>query len=159
MRAVALQMTGVAAGLVLWAVGLSQDLEIARELHAVEEGGASVPPVASYDFVIADTIPDAVTRIVQRNIFQPNGAPATASANQIAAVSPTPAPVRPILLLRGIVGGPPWSAVVQGVPGREGAVVMRLADTLSGLRISAIRRDTVVVRSTDTTWTLSLPRR
>lgn len=158
MKTIAFQTTGIVVGLLLWAVGFSRDLTVVRQLRVVDEN--SSPLTSAPDaVVIADTIPDAVTRIVERNIFQPRGTAATVSIGEVTSVATTPAPPRPILSLLGIVGGPPWSAIVAGVPGRDGAVVMRLADTLSGLRIATIRRDTVVVRSRDTTWTLSLPRR
>jgi hypothetical protein len=66
-----------------------------------------------------------------------------------------PAPPRPQLLVSGIVG-PPWQAMLEGVPGREGAVVVRQGDALGELRIREITRSVVVVASPDTTWRLTV---
>jgi hypothetical protein len=62
-----------------------------------------------------------------------------------AGAAPPPAPPKPALVLRGIVGGPPWDAMLDGVPGRPGAVLVHRGDTLGGLTVSAISRDTVTI--------------
>src|SRR5689334_9900 len=36
-----------------------------------------------------------------------------------------PPPVRPTFALKAIVGGPPWSAVVDGIPGQPAGTVVR----------------------------------
>jgi hypothetical protein len=67
-------------------------------------------------------------------------------------------PPKPRLVLRGILGGPPWDALIEGIPGREGSAVVRTGDKLAGLLIRSVRRDTVVVRGADTTWKLTMGR-
>ena len=73
----------------------------------------------------------------------------------------TPVVPRPVLApppkpeLKGIVGGPPWSAVITGLPNTQGAVVLRPGDTVAGHSIVRIKRDTVVLRGKSTTWTLA----
>lgn len=64
---------------------------------------------------------------------------------------------RPRLLLTGTFG-PPWQAVLEGIPGREGSVVARVGDVFGELRVRSIRRDTVVVQGADTTWKLTVRR-
>jgi hypothetical protein len=54
--------------------------------------------------------------------------------------------------------GPPWQAVVEGIPGREGGVVVREGEVLGELRVRSIKRDTVVVVGFDTTWALAVRR-
>jgi hypothetical protein len=66
-----------------------------------------------------------------------------------------PPPPRPQLLVSGIVG-PPWQALLEGVPGREGAVVVKRGDVLGDLRIREITESVVVVASPDTTWRLAV---
>jgi hypothetical protein len=66
-----------------------------------------------------------------------------------------PPPPRPQLLVSGIVG-PPWQALLEGVPGREGAVVVKRGDVLGDLRIRDITESVVVVASPDTTWRLTV---
>jgi hypothetical protein len=66
-----------------------------------------------------------------------------------------PPPPRPQLLVSGIVG-PPWQALLEGVPGREGAVVVKRGDVLGDLRVRDITGSVVVVASPDTTWRLTV---
>jgi hypothetical protein len=65
---------------------------------------------------------------------------------------------RPALAISGIIGGPPWSAVLEGVPGREAGTVVQSGDTLGGLKVRAVKRDTVVITGMDTTWRLIVRR-
>jgi hypothetical protein len=67
------------------------------------------------------------------------------------------APPRPPLTVTGIVG-PPWEALLSGVPGRDGAVVVKAGDVLGDLRVRSVGRETVVVQAPDTTWRLSVQR-
>lgn len=66
-----------------------------------------------------------------------------------------PPPPRPQLFVSGIVG-PPWQALLEGVPGREGAVVVKRGDVLGDLRVREITQSVVVVASPDTTWRLTV---
>lgn len=68
-----------------------------------------------------------------------------------------PPPERPQLFVSGIIG-PPWQAMLEGVPGREGAVVVRHGDVLGDLRVREITQTVVVVASPDTTWRLPIRR-
>jgi len=60
-------------------------------------------------------------------------------------------------MLSGVFG-PPWQAVLEGIPGKQGSVVVRVGDVFGELRIRSIRRDTVVVQGADTTWKLTVRR-
>jgi hypothetical protein len=44
--------------------------------------------------------------------------------------------------------------MLDGIPGRQGSVLVHRGDTLAGLTVSAITRDTVTIRGADTTWRL-----
>lgn len=68
---------------------------------------------------------------------------------------PPPAPPRPPLQLAGVVG-PPWQALIEGIPGRNGAVVVRAGDRVDDLRVLSITRDRAVIQGADTTWRLTL---
>jgi len=70
---------------------------------------------------------------------------------------PPPAPPKPQLAVSGIVG-PPWTALLEGVPGRDGPVTVRTGDQVDALRIRRVDRDGVTVVGMDTTWRLSLKR-
>ena len=81
---------------------------------------------------------------VQYNPWQP-----------VVVAPPPPPPVRPPLALAGLVGGPPWSALIEGIPGRDGSVLLQLGDSANGVRFVAVRGDTVVLAAFDTTWSLT----
>jgi hypothetical protein len=74
------------------------------------------------------------------------------------APSPAPRPPRPVIVVVGILGGPPWEALLEGVPGRPGSTLVRRGDTLSGLRVRSITKDTVRITDMDTTWVLTVRR-
>jgi len=75
-----------------------------------------------------------------------------------SAPAQPPRPPRPPLAVTGIVGGPPWEALLEGLPGRQGSVLVRRGDTVSGLRIRSITKDTVRISGMDTTWKLAVRR-
>lgn len=67
-----------------------------------------------------------------------------------------PVPPKPLLVLNGIVWGSVPAAVLEGIPGREGQVVLRLGESDGVFRVYRIERGTVVVTGLDTTWTLQV---
>jgi len=82
------------------------------------------------------------------------GATAPASFGTYVPPKPPTAPLK----VSGIIGGPPWAAVVEGFPGREGGVLVRGGDVINSFKIHRVGRDTVVVIGTDTTWKLTVRR-
>lgn len=74
-----------------------------------------------------------------------------------AAAAP-PAPPKPPLTLAGILGGPPWQAILEGLPGRDGPLVVKTGDRVGDLTIRSVRRDTVVIAGLDTVWKLTVRR-
>jgi hypothetical protein len=65
-------------------------------------------------------------------------------------------PPKPDLLLTGVLGGPPWQAVLTGVPGHDGSVVVREGESIDVFVVSRVTRDTVVVQGADTTYVLTV---
>ncbi|CAA9368229.1 MAG: hypothetical protein AVDCRST_MAG68-5176 [uncultured Gemmatimonadetes bacterium] len=63
----------------------------------------------------------------------------------------------PQLRVTGI-SGPPWEALMEGLPERQGAVVVREGDRFGGLRIRSISQDLVVVQGPDGTRRLQIQR-
>jgi hypothetical protein len=154
----------------LWVGALVGLLLTWRALHA--EPTRSSPPAAAWSLSEPTTVSDdslaaAADLVAERDPFRLTHRPASAdfrvevTSGQPAYLMPPTAP-RPPLVLKGIVGGPPWQAYLDGVPGREGGVLVARGDTLSTpagpLRIRAIGRDTVVVQAADTTWRLTVKR-
>ena len=96
---------------------------------------------------------------VQRNPFR---ASRTASRVELLdGEAPSPRSevnARPVLRLVGIVGGPPWSALLAGIPGRDGTALVSASDTAGGLLITAVDSVQVRVVGRDTVWMLTLER-
>ena len=68
-------------------------------------------------------------------------------------------PIRPVMTLKAIVGGPPWQAIVDGLPGQPPGTVVRAGNAFDKLIARAVTRDSVVIQGPDTTWVLSFRRR
>lgn len=69
-----------------------------------------------------------------------------------------PAP-RPTLVLKAIVGGPPWRAVIDGIPGQPPGAIVEQGNKFDQLVVRAVTRDSVVVKGSDTSWVLSFRKR
>ena len=74
----------------------------------------------------------------------------------VATVAP---PLRPTMTLKAIVGGPPWQAIVDGIPGQPQGTLVRAGNAFDRLIARAVTRDSVVIQGPDTTWVLSFRRR
>lgn len=71
---------------------------------------------------------------------------------------PPPAP-RPIMTLKAIVGGPPWQAIIDGIPGQPPGTMVRAGAAFDKLVARAVTRDSVIMQGPDTTWVLSFRRK
>jgi hypothetical protein len=93
-----------------------------------------------------------------RNPFRLDRSPAPVMATtSVELASAPPPPVRPPLAVSGLVG-PPWAAVLEGVPGREEGAVVRGGEQLGELTVRSVSATTVVVVGPDTTWRLTMRR-
>ena len=112
-------------------------------------------------FLEDDTLVAAAAATVQRDLFRlerrPSGVPYV--VNALAVTAPTePAAPRPVLSLTGVIGGPPWQGVVNGIPGTEGSVLVQVGSVVNGFTVKAVAESTAVIVGPDTTWTLTLKR-
>lgn len=110
----------------------------------------------------ADSMESAVEDIVDHNLFRPERTSAEETAHGPVAMQmgmPMPAPsTKPRLVLRGVIGGPTWEAIIEGIPGHEGSVVLRAGQSIGGITLRSVRRDTAYARGFDTSWALPLAR-
>ena len=63
---------------------------------------------------------------------------------------------KPVLRLTGILWGSEPVALLEGVPGQEGAVVVREGESVGALRVIRVERSRVLLSGFDTTWTLTV---
>ncbi|MFL5560838.1 MAG: hypothetical protein ACJ79K_05105 [Gemmatimonadaceae bacterium] len=105
-------------------------------------------------------IDDAAAALPETDPFRAarHPSPVPYTPNQEGAPPPPPHAPVPALSVSGIIGGPPWAAVLEGIPGRQGSIVVHPGDTLGGLRVRSVKRDSVVITGVDTTWRLIVRR-
>jgi hypothetical protein len=105
---------------------------------------------------------NAVSRVLDSAIARSSAAP-----DDLAAEPPIAAPAAnpgvsqrgamPALELRGVTG-PPWRAVVRGLPGTQGDVVVRAGDRFEELMVMRIDARGVLAVWQDSTWVIGLGR-
>ncbi|HTI62342.1 MAG TPA: hypothetical protein VL524_02455 [Gemmatimonadaceae bacterium] len=126
---------------------------------------ATVPPIAP---TFADSLDEALASaeesIVSNDPFRLANIPAAVRydpgdelALSASGVSQL-APLRPTITLKAIVGGPPWQAVVDGLPGQPANTVVQAGSRYDKLVARSVTRDSVVIQGPDTTWVLSFRR-
>ena len=125
-------------------------------------GAIAAEPRAPRTFA-AESLTTAARVVVSRDPFRLDRRPASvaysAELDGAPMAPPPPAVPRPALAVGGIVGGPrTWAALLTGLPGREGSVLVRTGDRFGDLAVKSVGRDTVVVRGADTTWRLAVRR-
>lgn len=100
---------------------------------------------------------ESITAIVNRDPFRIGRLPAITAYDPVRLAQAVAPPLpRPALTLVGVVNGADASAVVEGLPGVEGPRVVRVGDSLAGLRIKKIGNNRVVIVGMDTTWVLEV---
>ena len=134
-------------------------LQRVRAMREHELASTPFQPVATApvpEVTDADSLDDAAATIVANDPFRLSNRPPSV---RFAATNTVVAPVvqlRPQLAVRAIIGGPPWSAIVEGIPGQAGATFVTPGAAFDVVRIRSITRETVVVQAPDTTWTLTM---
>ncbi len=118
---------------------------------ALAHAAARVPPTDS-------ALDDAEDETVSNDPFRLANEPAEVrydpSTDGVTVAAPVPA-VRPSLVLKAIIGGPPWQAVIDGIPGQPPGTIAAPGTRFDKLLVRSVSRDTVVVQGPDTVWALS----
>ena len=132
-----------------------------RALPVERAHSSAITPLSpTVDMAHPDSLDAAERAIVAVDPFRLADTPVSVRfdpTNEIAqpAVVSVAVPVRPTLVLKAIVGGPPWQAVIDGLPGQPPGTIARAGSNFDRLTVHAIGRDTVVIRGPDTTWVLT----
>jgi type II secretory pathway component PulC len=150
----AIWIAAITVGLVAVSEWLSESAESGANAHQ------QVRTVLPFTLPSLAKMKKDATLIVERDVFRLERHPARIPFHRDMLGTPPVAPAanapRPQLIVAGIIGGPPWEALLNGLPGREGTVLVRAGQILDGLRIRSINRDSVVVQGVDTTWRLAM---
>ena len=127
--------------------------------------GIVTPPIGTTAILPPSVRPESLDDLVDLTIgndpFRLSGQPSSvpyvrSTAPQTAAVPS--APPRPALSLKAIVGGPPWQAILDGIPGQASGTIVSGGSKFDKLRVRSVSRDSVIVEGLDTVWKLTLAR-
>jgi hypothetical protein len=106
-----------------------------------------------------DSLSGAEDAIVGNDPFRLSNSPPAVRYDPAADAAPAGALItpqlRPSLVLKAIVGGPPWQAVIDGIPGHPSGTLARAGSKFDRLTVRVVTRDSVVVQGMDTSWVLS----
>lgn len=157
--ALELAMWSTAIALLVWAV-----LRLATWTPATVGQGHAVAGEVARRGASSSLINAAAEVTVNRNPFRIDRRPADVAFGMIytgaAAAGQDVQPVishpRPLLVLAGIIGGPPWLALVEGLPGLSGSLLVQAGEVIGDLRIRGVGPDAVSIQGPDTTWNLPL---
>lgn len=146
-----------------WVSGLALVTPILLAFGRLDVGDGGVPRTNSTAGVLAagadsDSLDALAGAATTHAPFRPDGRPPSVAydlARSEAAISGYAAP-KPRLVLVGLLGGKTPMAAIEGIPGREGSVLLAVGDTLGGLLLRRISEGAVTVTGMDTTWVLSL---
>jgi hypothetical protein len=135
-------------------------------VHAIHHQNTAMGATApSFADSLDATLIEAEDLTVTNDPFRLANAPASVrftpnnengGVGSVAAVAPS---IRPNMTLKAIVGGPPWQAIVDGIPGQAQGTLVRTGNAFDKLVARAVTRDSVIIQGPDTTWVLSFRRR
>lgn len=120
--------------------------------RAIALAHATTPPLPS-DSALADAEDATVSNDPFRLANEPASVRFDPAVEGESPVAPVPV-VRPTLVLKAIIGGPPWQAVIDGIPGQPPGTIAGPGARFDKLVVRSVTRDTVVVQGPDTTWSL-----
>ena len=149
----------------LWTVSVATVAGAMRELRSP---ASNVTPVAlSAPSVSVDMVPPdeaefahAAELITASDPFRVQRRPAAVRflVDTVATPAQSPSITPTTLALAGIIGGPPWEALVEGLPNRDGATLVKRGDVFGSIKIVRVTRDSVVIVMPDSLRTLGLKR-
>jgi len=115
----------------------------------------AIAPTIAPTAIDRDSLEVATELILESAMFGRAAAPIMPLPQPVSAQAAPAAAASPPLTLKAIVGGPPWQAVLAGMPG-EAETMVAIGSDVRGLRVLSITRDAVVLRDGDSTVTLTM---
>jgi len=152
--------------LALWPLAVAGAAAVARA--ALVPIGAALPRTTRAARVAAQAGPqaypaDSLAAVVQAgDVFRLGHRPAPVrydpAPQSVPAPSPTPTAARPALLLAGVLLGGEPAAVIEGLPGTDGARVLHVGQVVAHYLLREVSADRAVIVGPDTVWVLTLRR-
>jgi hypothetical protein len=131
---------------------------VAMPVSGHTTGSGAIPKMAEFD---SDSLDSATSQTITHDPFRVDRKPAMVAFSIVpSGIGAPPVPAAPIvrIVLHGTIGGPPWRAIISGIPGRDGTIVVSAGDTLGTVTIRRVNKDGVTVSVRDSTWTINLAR-
>ncbi len=123
---------------------------VAQTSVRTADGTIAMPAASSLAVVTAT--------IALSDPFRLDHRPSAVAFKPGAEVSPVASAPLGRIIAKGVVGGPPWQAVLDSVPGRNDNVVARVGDTLRQgpipIVVRSIRADMIILAVGDSTMRL-----
>ncbi|HEX3865444.1 MAG TPA: hypothetical protein VHV78_01785 [Gemmatimonadaceae bacterium] len=153
----------VATAAVRWQGAISGHLAAASTLATNTLGSnGSASPRRRID---ADSLPGLIEILVANDPFRLSNAPSTvrfelaSDGAQTTTGIASPTAPRPTLTLKAIVGGPPWQALIDGIPGQPPGTMAEEGQRFDRFLVKVVASDSVIVQGPDTSWVLSFRKR
>lgn len=146
----------------LWVLALLLVVGTLKAAWISTDGGRASSPTSVADAVVlfdSTSLASAADTVIDNDPFRLDRAPADIGFGQDAVTAPQSPPLQfrqPPPRLTAVLGGPPWRAVLEGVPGREGSVVVSPGDRVGPFAVLTISRTLLKLKEADTTWHLHL---
>lgn len=124
------------------------------EVSAVPGGDVDSSPSP----IAPESLRTLADRIVGGDVFRLARRPSPVAFRTSGDGDPpaAPTPPKPPLALSGVIGGPPWIGLLDGVPGHDQSVLVHAGDTLAKLLVRSVTSNRVVITGLDTTWRLTV---
>lgn len=126
----------------------------------------STPPVAASGSWPVDSLVAWGEHMRAHNLFHGSRValdlpvPLEDASTEEYAPPPPIVPLAPVLSLQGLLGtAGRWEAIVAGIPGRDGGVLLRVGESASGFRLRAADATWAVLDGPDSTLRLTLRQR
>lgn len=125
----------------------------------VDDTPARIAPIR--DSLVSDSaLAEAEAMAVDGDPFRLSNSPPDVHFEPGSELSPiggraAPPPVRPAFVLKGIIGGPPWQAMIDGIPGQPSGTIAAAGAKYNTLTVRTVTRDSVVIQGLDTAWVLT----
>lgn len=136
------------------AIGLHAVIAPASGVVVPRQEGGPVRREVSRRAVAVESLAVTARRVAP---FRADGRPSAVAYDPVRSEAvPEYLPPKPSLALKGILEGGASLAIIEGIPGRDGPVLLGVGDTVAGLRVRRIRDGQVTVTGMDTTWQLRI---